>query len=143
MIDDLGILIDPDKTTAIAKFPTPKNVTELQRFLGMVNHVGKFVPRLADLNEPLRQLLHKDAVWRWEIAHQTAFLRIKEVLMSSEVLARYDPQKETIVAADASAIGVGAVLITVVVLQYIFEVQLSIKSVTILKTMALSFCVLK
>ena len=32
---------------------------------------------------------------------------------------------------------------TVVVLQYIFEVQLSIKSVTILKTMALSFCVLK
>ncbi|CAB4011562.1 Transposon Ty3-I Gag-Pol poly [Paramuricea clavata] len=113
VIDDLGIHIDPDKTTAIAKFPTPKNVTELQRFLGMVNHVGKFVPRLADLNEPLRQLLHKDAVWRWEIAHQTAFLRIKEVLMSSEVLARYDPRKETIVAADASAIGVGAVLIQI------------------------------
>ena len=29
VIDDLGIHIDPDKTTAIAKFPTPKNVTEL------------------------------------------------------------------------------------------------------------------
>ena len=33
--------------------------------------------------------------------------------MSSEVLARYDPRKETIVAEDASAIGVGAVLIQI------------------------------
>ncbi|CAB4020618.1 Hypothetical predicted protein, partial [Paramuricea clavata] len=104
VIDNLGIHIDPDKTTAIVKFPTPKNVTELQRFLGMVNHVGKFVPRLADLNVLFRQLLHKDAVWTWEAAHQTAFLRINELLMSSEVLAGYDPRKETIVAADASAI---------------------------------------
>ncbi len=113
LIDGQGIHVDPDKTKAIAKFPTPQNVTELQRFLGMVNHVGKFVPRLADLNEPLRQLLHKDAIWTWEAAHQVAFLNIKEVLMSSEVLARYDPIKETVVAADASATGIGAVLIQI------------------------------
>ncbi len=113
LIDGQGIHVDPDKTKAIAKFPTPQNVTELQRFLGMVNHVGKFVPRLADLNEPLRQLLHKDAIWTWEAAHRVAFLNIKEVLMSSEVLARYDPIKETVVAADASATGIGAVLIQI------------------------------
>ena len=60
----------------------------------MVNPVGKFVPWLADLKEPLRQLLHKDAIWTWEAAHQVVFLNIKEVLMSSEVLARYDPKRK-------------------------------------------------
>lgn len=113
VIDGQGIHVDPDKTIAIAQFPSPRNVTELQRFLGMVNHVGKFIPRLAEINEPLRQLLHKDATWTWEAAHEAAFLQIKEELMSPQVLARYDPNKETVVAADASATGVGAVLIQI------------------------------
>lgn len=102
VIDGQGIHVDPDKTIAIAEFPSPRNVTELQRFLEMVNHVGKFIPRLAEINEPLRQLLHKDATWTWEAAHEAAFLQIKEELMSPQVLARYD-----------SATGVGAVLIQI------------------------------
>ena len=68
-----GIHVDPDKSIAIAEFPTPRNITELQRFLGMVNHVGKFIPSLADLNEPLRQLLHKDAAWTWEASPSNSF----------------------------------------------------------------------
>ena len=99
VIDGRDIHIDPGKTTAIAEFHIPRNVTELQRFLGMVNHVCKFrqVPRLADLNEPLRQLLHQDAVWTWEAAHQAAFVQIKKELMSPQFVARYDPTKETTV----------------------------------------------
>lgn len=33
--------------------------------MGMINHLGKFIPNLADLSEPLRQLLCKDSVWVW------------------------------------------------------------------------------
>ena len=39
-----GIHADPEKARAIGHFPTPTNVTELQRFMGMVNQLGKFVP---------------------------------------------------------------------------------------------------
>ena len=37
-----------------SQFPVPSTTTELQRFLGMANQLGKFIPRLADLNEPIR-----------------------------------------------------------------------------------------
>ena len=53
---------------------------------------------MADLSEPLRQLLPKDSVWSCDEAQQKAFLQIKNVLTSQEVLARYDPNRPTIIA---------------------------------------------
>ena len=49
-IDGSGLHADPLKTSAIAQFP----LMSLQRFMGMVNDLCKFVPRLVDLSEPLR-----------------------------------------------------------------------------------------
>ena len=40
----------------------------------------------------------------------SAFQRIKEALLSSEVLAHYDPNGPTIISTDASSTGLGAVL---------------------------------
>ena len=52
-----GIKIDPWKTEAITKMPLPRSVNELQKFLGMVNYLGKFIPNLAEYTTPLRNLL--------------------------------------------------------------------------------------
>ena len=41
--------------------------------MGIVNQLGKFVPGLADITAPLRQLLRKDSAWYWDEAQQTAF----------------------------------------------------------------------
>ena len=54
IIDEGGIHADPSKVAAISKFPAPQNVTELQRFLGMVNQMGRFAPNLTSLTSPLR-----------------------------------------------------------------------------------------
>ncbi|KAK2559529.1 Retrovirus-related Pol polyprotein from transposon opus [Acropora cervicornis] len=110
IIDGSGLHADPLKTTAIAQFPEPFDVTGLPRFMGMANHLCKFVPLLADLNNPLRQLLRKDSSWVWEEPQQHAFQQIKEDLLSSEVLAHYDPNQPTIISADASSTGLRAVL---------------------------------
>ena len=59
IIDGDGIRADPDKIKAITDFPPPTNITELQRFLGMTNQLAKFMPNLAEINTPLRQLLRK------------------------------------------------------------------------------------
>ena len=113
IIDGYGIHVDPQKTTAIAQFPDPSDITELQRFMGMVNHLGKFIPRLADLSEPLCQLLRKDSIWVWEEPQQRALQQIKDTLVSPEILAHYDPKRPTIISADASNTGIGAVLLQI------------------------------
>ena len=113
MIDAAGIHADKRKTAAITAYPVPSNITELQRFMGMVNQMGKFVPGLAGINETLRQLLRKDTTWYWGIAQQSSFQRVKGLLLSSAVLAHYDPSRPTIVATDASSSGVGAVLLQI------------------------------
>ena len=77
IIDASGIHADSSKTAAIAHFPAPTNVAELQRFLGMVNQMGKFIPRVAEINKPLRQLLCKETVWLWEASQETACQQVK------------------------------------------------------------------
>ena len=112
IVDAQGVVhADPEKTSAIGPFPTPTTVTELQRFMGMVNQLGKFVPGLADINAPLWQLLRKDSAWYWDEAQQTAFQRVKEKLASPEILAHYNPNRQTVIAANASSKGLGAVLL--------------------------------
>ena len=66
IIDASGIYADNSKTAVIAHFPAPTNAAKLQRFVGMVNQMAKFIPRLAEINKPLRQLLCKDTAWLWE-----------------------------------------------------------------------------
>ena len=104
------------RTSAITQFAEPSDVNGLQRFMGMVNHLCKFVPRLADLSEPLRQLSRKDSSWVSEEPQQHSFQRIKEPLLSSEVLAHYDPNRPSIISADASSTGFGTVLTQVTII---------------------------
>lgn len=78
----------------------------------MINQLGiKVYPGLADINAPLRQLLRKENAWHWDEAQQTAFQQVKEKLASPEILAHCNPNRERVIAADASSTGLGAVLL--------------------------------
>ena len=112
IISSDGIQADPRKTSAITDFPAPKNVTEVQRFLGMTDQMAKFAPQLAALTDPL-QLLKKDAVWTWGPNQEKAFAEVKEHLTTTPVLAHYSPHRQTVIAADASNRGLGAVLLQI------------------------------
>lgn len=61
-----GLKADPSKTKAISEMPVPADVPALQRFLGMINYLGKFIPNYSQLTALLQQLTHKDTEWAWK-----------------------------------------------------------------------------
>lgn len=56
-----GMELDNEKVEAIKKLKEPQNKTELQRFLGMVTYLQKFIPNMSELTQPLRKLLEKES----------------------------------------------------------------------------------
>ena len=111
VIDSQGIRPDPSKVSAIEHFSTPTNVSDVRRFLGMINQLSKFSPNLADITKPMRELLEKKNMWVWGKAQETAFKEVKRTLAATPVLALFDPNLETVLSADASCHGLGAVLL--------------------------------
>ena len=73
LITQDGVQADPEKTAAIAKFKAPENIGELRQFLGMVNPLGKFSQNLAQLTQPLQELLGKRSIWTWGSAQESAY----------------------------------------------------------------------
>ena len=52
-----GIKPDPRKIEAVTNMPPLSNKMEVQRFLGMVTYLGKFLPNLSGETASMRQLL--------------------------------------------------------------------------------------
>ena len=106
-----GLKVDPDKVAAIANMPVPENVEALQRFVGMVKYLAKFLPSLSDMSEPLRRLTHKNCEWKWGSEQQAAFDMIKRKVCEAPVLKYFDPKCATEGQGDASQNGLGFVLL--------------------------------
>lgn len=108
IITAVGIKADPDKVEAINWIPSPKNVAELSRFLGMITYLAKYIPNLSSMNTNLRKL-KKDVHWIWTEAHQKEFDTLKLALSKSPVLQFYDKRKPITLSVDS--FGMGAVIL--------------------------------
>ena len=78
------------KVQTVVEMKSPECKKDLQRFLGMINFLGKFIPNLSTVNKPLRQLLEKNLEWYWTETHQQAFEELKCAITSAPVLKYYD-----------------------------------------------------
>ena len=105
-----GVKPDPKKVEAIIAMPAPANREDLQRFLGVVTYLSKFIPNMSKKSAPLRQLLQKDVEWSWGHVEDATLTCLETSISSAPVLKFFNPKEPVILSVDASSKGVGAVL---------------------------------
>ncbi len=110
VVSQKGISPTTDRIQEIVCAETPKNVKELQSFLGIMNYVRKFIPSLSTVLSPLNRLLKKEVAFRWGSAENQAFENAKKMVNESKFLMHFDSRKQIYICTDASDVGIGAVL---------------------------------
>ena len=106
-----GLKPESDKIQAVSKMPKPTCKQETLSLLGFVNYLAKFLPRLSEIAQPIRELTTKNAVFVWSRQHDEAFEQVKKLVTEHPVLRYYDMNEEVTVQCDASEKGVGATLL--------------------------------
>ena len=111
IVDKTGVQADPAKISANLQMDSPTNLSDLRQFLDMANQPGKFSPRLAEITQPLRELMSSKKTWLWGPYQQSTFSGVKSELSRPIILTLYNLKVPTKVSADASSYGIGAVLL--------------------------------
>ena len=97
-----GIHLNLHKINAINELPEPKDLKQLQNFLGGINYYSKFIPNMADTVKPLYRLLEKGTEWKWTKTEQLSFENLKQVLLTAPVLTIFDQNLPLKLDCDAS-----------------------------------------
>ncbi|MFN7692899.1 MAG: reverse transcriptase family protein, partial [Burkholderiales bacterium] len=121
-----GIKADPAKVSTVTQWPIPTDVSQVRSFLGLANYFRRYIQGYASIAAPLHDLTKEpvpplkpdkrakgntaSVPWQWSARHDIAFARLKKALTDAPVLALPDFSKPFEVIADASLLGVGAVL---------------------------------
>ena len=126
-----GISANPEKVEKVRTWPVPRNIREVQSFLGLASYYRRFIDKFAEKARCLHELVgptsnkHRKArakkeattvtqmeprIFEWTTKHQEAFDALKEALSTAPVLGYPDFSREFILEIDASLKGLGAVL---------------------------------
>ena len=93
---------------AINDFPTPRNITDIRSWFGLVNQVS-YAFSMADCMLPFRELLKPGNTFTWNTSLENAFRASKEVI-AKEIetgVQIFDKTKPTCIATDWSKDGIG------------------------------------
>ncbi|CAF2747692.1 unnamed protein product [Rotaria sp. Silwood2] len=105
-----GIKADENKVIAVKNWPIPRNSTHVRSFLGAAGFYRRFIPNFSEIAAPLTDLTKANYKFKWTNKQHTAFLTLKEALLTAPVLRLPDFNLTFIVVTDASLTAVGGVL---------------------------------
>ena len=105
-----GIKIEKEKVKGVLKWPTPKCVKDVQKFLGLANYYHRFIKDFVFIARPLHDMVKKDKKWEWTEKQEKAFEELKRRFIEEPVLAALDLDKKMRMELDASDYATGGVL---------------------------------
>ena len=117
MVEYLGLVLsegqvemDPFKITGVRDWLTPKNITEVQSFVGFVNFYCRFIPEFSHVASPLHRLTKKAEPWQWMQPEDAAFQALKSLVTPALILILPDQNTCLQLKTDASGYVTGVSL---------------------------------
>lgn len=89
-----GIKPNPDKISAIKKYPIPKTPKEIKQFLSFLGYYRKFIPDFARTTKPLTQCLKKGRKITLDPEYVNCFEKCKTLLTNDSILQYPDYKEE-------------------------------------------------
>ncbi len=114
-----GVSPGKEKTKAVEQFPEPTSVRQIREFMGLTNYFRKMIPNYAQIAGHLSKLTSLQSDWEGgplPPLAKKAFLKLKQLLVSTPILAYPQLNRPFLLATDASTGdannpgGLGAVL---------------------------------
>lgn len=110
VITENGVKPNPEKIKSIVNYPIPKNVKEIQAFLGLCNYYRRFIEDFASIAKPLTDLTKKNKPFQWTENQQYSFETLKEKLTVKPILQYPDFNKPFNLSTDASSYAISGIL---------------------------------
>lgn len=105
-----GVRPSRTKIDALVSSPTPTNVKHIRQFMGLANYFRKFIPEFAAKTSCITHLTKNKIKFEWTPECEEAKAYIIRQLTARPVLTIFDPELQTELHTDASAVGYGAIL---------------------------------
>jgi len=112
MFDETGISLSEDRVSGITNFPAPVDKRGVQRLLGMLNFISKWIPDYSFNVFPILELLKCKTPedFYWGENQEKAFEKIKKIIKSNLKLNYVPADEQLYLYVDSSGVAGGAVL---------------------------------
>ena len=84
VVNHRGIEANPDKIKVVLDMPSPSSIKEVQRLMGRIASLSRFVSKSSDKCQPFFQVLKK--AFQWDTKCEEAFSALKTYLSSPPIL---------------------------------------------------------
>ena len=111
IIEDKKVKPLTSRIDGFQKLEPPKSMKALQRYLGIINFLAKYVYGMQPILQPFCNLLHKETDFKSTQEHQNFFEQMKKTKTHKLELTMPDTTKPFYIITHASNTGIGAALL--------------------------------
>ncbi|MEL7079444.1 MAG: RNase H-like domain-containing protein [Cyanobacteria bacterium J06582_2] len=105
-----GVKPDPKHIEKLLQLQPPKDVKEVEAFIGLINYFGRMIPNYAAKTQCINELRQKDKQFNWTDECQKAFQSLVDELTNKPLVQPYSLDNEVTLTTDASEKTIGGVL---------------------------------
>src|SRR5258708_40247824 len=102
--------MDLAKVAETQNGPEPRNVRDVQSFLGFATFYRRFIADYSQMTLPLTNLCKKATPWSFGEREMTAFQTLKNTFSTAPVLCHWAPDLRMMVETDASDHAIAGIL---------------------------------